>query len=88
MVGGEVSASSGLAIASGDGLRLPRVDARHECQIIGHHINHHGRKHKYQRDPKLPIMMRTFPVGMMNMMALIQFFSDIHIRLHFQKTEF
>jgi hypothetical protein len=79
----KLSDSPGSAISDGAGLHLARVDARHECQIIAQHINHHGCEHKNQCDPKLPVMMRTFPVGMMYMMALIQFFSDIHIRLHF-----
>src|ERR1035437_2889861 len=66
-------------ITSGRWQRLLSA-GRHHRQVIGSYIDKNGRKHKKQADPETPIMMRTFPVRMTVMMALIhgmQLFSGV-----------
>lgn len=68
------------------GLRRSCSDMGHHRQVIRHQINQHGPKHKEERNPEAPIMVRPFPVRVRPgfVVAVLQFFTDVHICLQLQ----
>jgi hypothetical protein len=48
------------------------MSPRHQRQVVTPDIHGHGGEHQNESDPETPVLMRTFPVRHVAMMALTQ----------------
>jgi len=53
--------------------------ARPPRQVIAHHIDNYGRKHRNYTDPETPITMRPFPVRTMAIMNTVVILTSVPV---------